>query len=394
MNTTSTYQHQPDIVCLSHLRWNFVFQRPQHLMSRFAKDRRVFFVEEPIFDTNRPTLETSVCSRTNVHVVTPHLDGSQNSNRVLKSLLAEFMRTNNLAHSICWFYTPMALEFFPDRITPASIIYDCMDELSMFRGAPPQLQALERLLLHKADLVFTGGASLFEAKRHLHADMHPFPSGVDVPHFMKARNLGDGFAEQKDMARPRLGFAGVIDERLDLPLLAEVAARRPDWELVMIGPTAKIAPESLPRAANIHWLGMKDYNELPNYFAGWDVAMMPFALNDSTRFISPTKTPEFLAAGLPVVSTAIRDVVRPYGELGLVRIAESPAEFIQNVERALAVGMSLKWRERADQFLGSLSWDSVWAGMNRLIMGRLQPQKTFTAGSAATAQAGPEVAHG
>jgi UDP-galactopyranose mutase len=240
--------------------------------------------------------------------------------------------------------------------------------------------------------VFTGGVSLFEAKRNLHQNIHPFPSGVDVYHFRKARGVKGDYREQEGMARPRLGFAGVIDERMNLDLIGEVARRRPEWQLVMIGPTAKIAPESLPRAANIHWLGMRDYKDLPHYFAGWDVAMMPFALNDSTRFISPTKTPEFLVAGLPVVSTPIRDVVRPYGELGLVRIADTTEQFIDAVDCALAVGMSMKWRERADEYLKTLSWDSVWNGMNRKLMASLRPEKTMTAGSAPLASSEPGVA--
>jgi UDP-galactopyranose mutase len=152
-----------------------------------------------------------------------------------------------------------------------------------------------------------------------------------------------------------------------LDLIDAVARERPDWQIVMIGPVVKVDPASLPSRPNIHWLGRKEYSDLPKYFAGWDVALMPFALNDATRFISPTKTPEYLCAGLPVVSTAIRDVVRPYGDLGLVRIAETPEEFIHGIQQALVGGMCLKWRARADRFLQTLSWDSVWAGMHRLI---------------------------
>jgi len=199
--------------------------------------------------------------------------------------------------------------------------------------------------------------------------VYPFPSGVDLAHFAKARHLANDFAELAGIPRPRLGYAGVIDERLDLALIDEIAAKRPTWQIVMIGPIAKIAPESLPTRPNIRWLGMKDYADLPKYFAGWDVGIMPFALNDATRFISPTKTPEYLSSGLPVVSTAIRDVERPYGELGLARIANSPDEFIAHAELLMNGGMGLKWRERADEFLKGISWDSVWGGMNRLIAG-------------------------
>ena len=336
-------------------------------MSRFARDRRVYFVEEPVFDSSESVLRTAVCPNTGVHVVTPHLPADVDRNRTLEGLLADFAVTHKIHRPILWFYTPMALEFVPNSIVPSAVVYDCMDELSMFQGAPKQLQGLEEHLLGTADLVFAGGVSLFEAKRHLHPNVHPFPSGVDVHHFVQARSLAGDFREQASLPRPRLGYAGVIDERINLPLVEEVAKMRPDWQIIMIGPTAKISPESLPRRANIHWLGMKDYRDLPNYFAGWDVGIMPFALNDSTRFISPTKTPEYLSAGLPVVSTAIRDVVRPYGDLGLARIAHSAEEFVTAAEDAMMSDMGLKWRERADEFLKSLSWDSVWGGMSHLI---------------------------
>jgi glycosyltransferase involved in cell wall biosynthesis len=345
-------------------------------MSRFARERRVFFVEEPIFDSNEPVLKTVVCPKTNVHVVTPHLSSHQNRNEVLEKLLIEYTRAKGIQNPIVWFYTPMALEFFPAGISPSAVIYDCMDELSNFQGAPKQLRGLEEHLLKSADLVFTGGVSLFEAKRHSHPRVHPFPSGVDVFHFAQARNFAEDFAEHRNMPRPRLGYAGVIDERLDLALLDEVARKRPEWQIVMIGPTVKVDPATLPRHSNIRWLGMKSYTDLPKYFAGWDVGIMPFALNDATRFISPTKTPEYLSAGLPVVSTAIRDVVRPYGELGMARIAHSPEEFIAAAEQAMSVGMCLKWRERADEFLKSLSWDSVWSSMNHLIGDVLGSERT------------------
>jgi len=344
-----------------------VFQRPQHLMSRFAREGRVFFVEEPLFDATEPRLETVVCPKTNVHVVTPHLSSEANRNRLLERLLDDFVRANGIQEPLVWFYTPMALEFFPAAVSPCAVVYDCMDELSMFKGAPKEISNLEERLMKMADLVFTGGVSLFEAKRHMHPRVHPCPSGVDVAHFAQARNSAADFREHERIPRPRLGYAGVIDERINLGLIDEVALKRPEWQLVMIGPTAKISPDTLPRRANIHWLGIKDYADLPRYFAGWDVGIMPFALNDSTRFISPTKTPEYLSAGLPVVSTPIRDVVRPYGQLGLARIAENADEFINAAEQAMNLSMSMKWQERADEFVRGLSWDSVWGAMDRLI---------------------------
>lgn len=356
-------------------------------MSRFARHRRVFYWEEPIYDGLSPTLDVRTCESSAVTVITPHLPEYRRheSAGLLQELLSRFARNHGISEPIVWFYTPMALEFFPDTLTPSMVIYDCMDELSMFRGAPPELQVNETRLIQMADLVFTGGASLFEAKRELHPRVHVFPSGVDADHFRRARNRNGEYAEQAGLPRPRLGYAGVIDERIDLPLIEDVARRRPDWQLIMIGPVAKIDPASLPRLSNISWLGMKPYNDLPKYFAGWDAALMPFAMNDSTRFISPTKTPEYLCAGLPVISTPIRDVVRPYGELGLVRIAKTPEHFVESAEQAMMTGMCLKWRERADQFLETLSWESVWTGMNTQIANHLCPP-TSSAPFAAASQ--------
>lgn len=356
-------------------------------MSRFARDRRVFFIEEPLFDAREPELRIATCPQTGVYVVTPHLNerAEKERNQVLEKLLTDFAVSMRIQRPIVWFYTPMALEFLPSTISPAAVVYDCMDELSLFKGAPSRMRILEEKLMRKADLVFTGGISLFEAKRQFHLRVHAFPSGVDVAHFVKARALPGDFGEQSGLPHPRLGYAGVIDERLDLHLLDEAARRRPEWRFIMLGPTAKVSPDSLPRRPNIHWLGMKNYADLPKYFAGWDVGIMPFALNDATRFISPTKTPEYLAAGLPVVSTAIRDVVRTYGDVGLARIVHSPEDFIQAAEQSIAVDMSLKWRERADAFLRTLSWDSVWAGMNELILGILHSEASAAAAVAGTA---------
>ena len=357
-----------DLVCYSHLRWGFVYQRPQHLMTRFARERRVFFIEEPEFaDVRTPKLKTGVSD--GVKVVTPvlpHALGDRRVSTIVLDLLERFFEAQKLGDHVAWFYTPMALDIAPPR-RPTVSVYDCMDELSLFRGAPKQLVDREKSLFQFCNLVFTGGMSLFEAKRRQHASVYAFPSSVDYKHFVQARNAEDAQADQKDLPHPRFGYAGVIDERIDLGLIDYLAESRPDWQIMMIGPTAKIDPESLPRRSNIHWLGMKSYADLPLYFAGWDVALMPFAINDATRYISPTKTPEYLSAGLPVVSTPVRDVVRQYGEVGLARIAATPEEFLAEAERALTYGMSMKWRERADAFLHALSWDKTWESMNTLI---------------------------
>jgi UDP-galactopyranose mutase len=355
-----------DLICLSHLRWNFVFQRPQHLMTRFAASRRVFFVEEPIYDADAARIDVQMTH--GVHVVVPHLRPGTTPDAavsVQQHLLATLAAGWHITHPLVWIYTPLALPLIDD-IEPAAVIYDCMDELSGFFGASPELRDRERDLFARADLVFTGGHSLYEAKRQAHPRVHPFPSSVDVPHFASARQVRIEPDDQRPIPRPRMGFAGVIDERMDLDLLRAVAALREDWQFVMIGPTVKIDQADLPRAANIHYLGMRKYEQLPQYFAGWDVALLPFAHNTATRYISPTKTPEYLAAGRPVVSTSIHDVVRPYGERGLVQIADTPDTFVAAIERALGDAGQRAVRD-AEPLLATMSWDRTWAAMNELI---------------------------
>jgi UDP-galactopyranose mutase len=243
-----------------------------------------------------------------------------------------------------------------------AIVYDCMDA-PRFLGAAPERR--ECALLAQADVVFTGGYSLYEATRRLHRSVHAFPSSVDVDHFARARRARRDPADQHHIGRPRIGFCGAIDDRMDLDLLRQVAAAQPDWQFVLIGPVATIGEAALPRAANLHYLGQKRDEELPAYLSGWDVAMLPFAHNDATRFISPSETPQYLAAGCPVVSTSIRDVVTPYGEHGLVRIADAPDGFAAAIAAAIADGR--RSAERADALLATMSWDRTWAAMNALI---------------------------
>lgn len=357
-----------DLICFSHLRWNFVFQRPQHLLSRCARSRRVFYVEEPIFGQGSPRLEVTQDPATLVNVVVPHLpEHLEPKAREAEQarLVGELAATHALENPVVWFYTPMALPL-ATRLTPSAVVYDCMDELSAFKGAPPELLSREAQLLALADVVFTGGQALFEAKKHLHHNIYPFPSSVDVPHFAAARVAQPDPQDQAAISGPRLGFFGVIDERMDLELVDSVARERPEWQLILLGPVCKIDPAELPRRPNIHYLGSKSYAELPGYIAGWDVALLPFAKNESTRFISPTKTPEYLAAGKPVVSTSIRDVVRPYSFLDLARIADTPSAFIAACEAALDEPNE-RLLSRADPFLAKLSWDLTWQRMEALI---------------------------
>ncbi|MBV9209046.1 MAG: glycosyltransferase family 1 protein [Acidobacteria bacterium] len=365
--TGSSFGEKPDLVCLSHLRWDFVYQRPQHLLSRFAKGRRVFFIEEPMFGEGEARLDVSRRAD-GVHVVVPHLPESlrgAETDALLKEMIDALYEEHTIRDCVLWYYTPMAMGW-SSHLKPLATVYDCMDELSAFRGAPPALRERERLLFERADLVFTGGQSLYEAKRDQHKEVYAFPSSIDAPHFAQARCIKCEPEDQASIPHPRMGFFGVVDERMNLDLLAGIADARPDWHLIVVGPVVKIDENDLPRRDNIHYLGGKSYEELPAYLSGWDVALMPFALNESTRFISPTKTPEYLAAGKPVVSTSIRDVVRPYGELGLVRIADTSAEFVAAIEAAMLEDASARMRE-VDAFLSQTSWDRTWRRMADLI---------------------------
>lgn len=354
-----------DLICFSHLRWSFVFQRPQHLLSRCARERRVYFVEEPEFGDTLDHLEVKK-SDDGVLVVVPYLHhATRDPEAAQAALLSELLTNEQIERYVLWYYTPMALPV-ASELEPLATVYDCMDQLSAFKGAPPALLDRERELFRKADVVFTGGYSLYEEKKHRHHNVHPFPSSVDVAHFNQARAPQDDPEDQRRLPHPRLGFYGVIDERMDLELVAGVAAARPEWSFVFVGPVVKIGEESLPRAPNIHYLGSKGYAELPRYAAGWDVALMPFARNASTEFISPTKTPEYLAAGLPVVSTSIRDVKNPYEQLALVRIADSVPDFVAACEAALEESREARLAS-ADQFLAGLSWDETWKQMSLLV---------------------------
>ncbi|SFR85445.1 UDP-galactopyranose mutase [Sphingomonas jatrophae] len=358
------------LICFSHLRWSFVFQRPQHLMTRFAASRRVLFWEEPEYraGAGEPQLRRHVDPDSGVVVLTPELDESlRGREEAALTALLDSELAGTQGPLIRWYYTPMMLPF-SDHLAADCIVYDCMDELSAFRGAPPELLTREQQLIERADIVFTGGTSLYEAKRTRHSNVHAFPSSIDAAHFARARGAVDEPGDQAALPHPRLGFAGVIDERMNLDLLAALADARPDWSIVVIGPVVKIAESDLPRRANLHYPGSKSYSALPDYMAGWDVALMPFAINEATRFISPTKTPEYLAAGLPVVSTPIVDVVRHYGDLQAVEIADTAEAFIAACERALALRAGdTAWRDAADAQLARGSWSSTALSMDALV---------------------------
>ena len=359
---------QFDLVCLSHLRWNLVFQRPHHLMTRFARSGRVFFMEEGMDDPADDIRVEIEETEHGVTLVRPYFSFDRpidEMDRIQQTLLDEVMVEYEIDRYALWFYAPMAIGF-TRHLEPLATVYDCMDELASFKNPLAGLREREEELFERADVVYTGGHSLYQAKRRRHQNVHCFPSSVDVAHFASAR---DGVADPTDQTaipRPRLGYAGVIDERIDHDLVGALASARPDWQLVMLGPISKKIDEAdVPRAPNIHYLGGKRYHELPAYLGGWDVGLMPFALNEATRYISPTKTPEYLAAGLPVVSTPIRDVIREYGNSGLVEIARTADVFADAIHRVLRGERPPA--ERVDEHLSGNSWDATWKGMAQLL---------------------------
>lgn len=374
-----------DLICISHLRWDFVWQRPQHLLSRLAQHYRVFFVEEPVTNTeiSEPRLETfegrgehpvtvvRLLQPAKEHYWIGHNDPQTQA--TYERLLAEYFNVQGGGERIVWLYTPMAAPFV-EVLQPSLLIYDVMDELSAFKGAPAALREQDRTMLGKADITFTGGVSLYRARLPYASNIHLFPSGVEIDHFARA---ADGKlprpADIADLAAPILGYFGVVDERMDLPLLARLAEAHPEWNIVMLGPVIKIEPADLPQAPNLHFLGMKNYQELPAYLTWFDVALVPFAMNEATRYLSPTKTLEYLAANKPVVSTPIADIVELYGDY--VRIGETPDEFVAQVEASLAESADERAdrQERVQKLLQLHTWDYIAGEMVKLIEVTRQP---------------------
>lgn len=356
------------LIVFSHLRWHFVYQRPQHLLTRLARDRRVVYIEEPVVGEGPARLETLRISD-HIEVWRPHspVDAPgfhDDQLPVLRPLLEPALRAIGGEAPTLWFYTPMALPL-ASGLRPRTVVYDCMDELSAFLGAPRQMQQREAALMKCADLVLTGGPSLYAARRHHHPRVLCLPSAVDARHYAPAYALAheDRVARAEallqDVPHPRLGFIGVIDERLHTALLRALAESRPDWHVVMVGPVVKIDPASLPQALNIHWMGPQPYDLLPQIVAQWDVCLLPFALNEATRFISPTKTLEYLAADKPVVSTPVPDVVSMYGDV--VEVASDTAAFVEACERLLSEGPIQQAQRQADRLatVSRFSWDQA-----------------------------------
>lgn len=374
------------IVVFCHLRWGFVWQRPQQFLSRFARRHPVLFVEEPILDLPegaQPRLEMHrVMPQVTVAVV--HAPQSWNRNGELPRLLREkthqaIERVNDdsgaFDRPLLWYYSPMDSTWSLGHFQNRGVVYDCMDELSQFTGAPPELVTAEARLMEHADIVFTGGYNLGEKKAQQHENVHTFGCGVEVAHFGQARDRSRPIPADIDFAqRPILGYFGVVDERLDYALLDEIARRKPDWSICMVGPVVKVDPNHLPHAPNLYWLGGRDYQVLPDYCRAFDVCLMPFAMNKATEFINPTKGLEYMATGRPVVSTPVRDVVRQWSDI--VHIADTPEKFIAAVERALEEGPESERVKKGMALADTQSWEVTVDKMQGLIRESIsQPER-------------------
>lgn len=363
------------IVVFSHLRWKFVWQRPQQFLSRFAKKHPVLFVELTEFDLAdgaQPKLELETVAH-NVTMANLHLPAKLEGTDEVTALMRKYVKfaieaVNNdgrFDNPLLWYYNPMDAGWALGYINGRGIVYDCMDELSQFRGAPPELIERERLLLQRADIVFTGGYELWLKKSRQHPNVHFFGCGVEYHHFSQAQDSAKPLPEDlRNRSKPVIGWFGVVDERVDYDLLAKVAELRPDYNFVLVGPVVKVDPAHLPQAPNIHWLGGRDYKVLPDYCRGYDVCMMCFALNEATEYINPTKALEYLATGKPVVGTPVSDVVRQYSDT--VLIAKSPEDFAANIDRALNKP-DLRMIQKGIDKAKEASWESTVEKMQGLI---------------------------
>lgn len=369
-------EHFP-IIVHCHLRWDFVWQRPQQIFSRLAGKHRIAFIEEPMLTTEpadaTPRLEVSEPQPNIVRIVPvlpASLSGTDAQCMAVLALVRQALHSHPLLigqfeRPVQWFYSPMTAPCLLGKFGAHGVVYDCMDELANFRFAPADIAAREQFLMSHADIVFTGGYQLFQAKSRHHPNVHFHGCGVDVAHFGRARLAQTEVpASVATLPRPVFGYFGVIDERLDYTLIAALAERYPDASIVMAGPLAKVERDQLPDLSNIHWLGQQSYEALPALVKGFDVCLMPFALNEATRYINPTKTLEYMAAGKPIVSTAVADVVRNFTPV--VDVARSQDGFVQAVERAWRQPDAALIDQGVERAQGA-SWKSTVATMRREI---------------------------
>jgi glycosyltransferase involved in cell wall biosynthesis len=350
-------------------------------MSRFAQRCRVLYIDPPvIIPGNGESLLWEQQNDSAVRVIRPLFAdkriGAETRERDYEKLWSDLL-PEVLAiagtNTIIWNFAPQADYLVAAALPQVKLaVYDCMDDLASFKDGTEEMRKREDHLLSLVDLLFTGGRSMYESRKDRHPRAYCFPSGVDVEHYKHTRDPQiQEPAAIAEIPHPRLGYFGVLDERIDWELIAAVARERPQWHWTLVGPFAKVEPEELPAGSNIHYLGQQEYADLPAFLKGFDIATMPFALNEATRVISPTKTPEYLAGGKPVISTSVPDVVATYDEV--VEIADGADTWITTIEQMLAWTDEQRQErlERAAPLLEQSSWDSVVERMWALMQERL-----------------------
>lgn len=355
-----------------HLRWDGVWQRPQQIMSRMAQERRICFIEEPIFMSPSTQPWLRVREEDGITIVQPHVTEQEEhlprvsvaNQQAIRTMLAPWLKENGWTGGVRWHYAPMAT-YLRDLTEDHTVVYDCMDELSAFRGAPPELVERERELMNEADVMFTGGLSMYLNKRQHHSNCHRFDSGVDVEHFQQATRAETLLPEDaRDLPKPVIGYYGVIDERMDYDAIRALSAAFPEGTVLLVGPVTKVDPAELPQAPNIRYVGQRTYHQLPGYLKAFDVALVPFADNEATRFLSPTKTLEYFAGLKPVVSSPVKDVVENYADI--VRLARSPEEYVAAVRAALSEDHADRARRGLEK-AQEKTWDAIVQQMTALV---------------------------
>jgi glycosyltransferase involved in cell wall biosynthesis len=373
------------IIAVCHLSWSWVWQRPQQFLSRLARTHPVLFVETYCSDVPQTDVRLSTPEgHPNVTVCQMHLPANRWSDgryidrerrRALQRTLAQEL-PGQFDDAILWFNDPMAVTAFAGHLDESLIVYDCMDELSQFKGAPPTLLEREQELLEVADVVFCGGRKMRDRRLRVNPNSHFYGTGVDCRHFGAALTPGLAIApEIAELDGPVLGYFGVIDERIDYELLAALADADPHWHVVMVGPVTKVDPATFPQRPNLHWLGGRPYAELPALTKGFAVALMPFARNAATEYINPTKALEYMAAGRPVVSTALDEVKSNFGNVA--RVARTPAEFIACCRREVAAPSRTRIA-RGLRLAADNTWEAIVAKLEGHVAESLAAQTSTT----------------
>ena len=376
---------RPDfpIIVHCHLCWDWVWQRPQQFLSRLSARHKILFVETMAPDPQLSSPMARFWTAPNFPNVTilrlqfPAWRWNDGAfvDRERRRLVKEFISgpgAGQFEDPVQWFYDPMAVPAFLGQMSEIGVVYDCMDELSKFHCAPPQIKMREQKLLAAADVVFAGGRKLWQTKKLQNENCHFYGCGVDVAHFGNARRddtkIPDDIAALK---KPVLGYFGVVDERMDYELLVKLADANPDWSIAMVGPQLKV--DAVPQRPNLHWLGQKNYIQLPAYCKAFDVCLMPFALNEATEFINPTKALEYMATGRPIVSSAVADVVTNFGSV--VNIARTHDEFISLCRAAIEKADSARIETGLKQAAEN-SWDGIIARLEKHIADALASKPT------------------